>query len=331
MSTASDGSSTGHTRTTDQTSGQRRDGSQGSQHAPHPGPQPQTLGDFVKKEDVTTVEDEAANDAADDQNKEQIETLSDEESVEEIENEVVEVEEDHNTGEETQGTEDMSFHTQGTEDMSFHTPPSVLHTPGPFSGTPSGPYRGPHGSYTGTPGGPYTGTPGSSRRPYFIAPPWAVFPPVEVEFEDLVKGDAIKQYTSILEISPDLDEAEGMKQTGRWGEELVYNYLLQQSESSGGDGRVTWMNEEAESGKPFDLIVDGDDFRVYVEVKATKLDQKELFEISSKEIVFAEEHKENFHLYRVYNAGSIDNVRLCRLQNLSLKMDKKEVKLCMYV
>lgn len=201
------------------------------------------------------------------------------------------------------------------DDEHFHTPPSVQRHPQ------SGPI---------IVGSPHTS---AKRSPHHATPMQfsAVPSSVEIEFEDLVKGADVGQYVSIMEISPDMEDSEINKQTGRWGEALVYNYLQQQSEKSGGSVEVTWVNSAGETGNPYDIVMEKDGMKIYVEVKATRLGRKELFEMSSKEVAFAEKQKERFHLYRVYNVGNKDNIRLCRLQDLASRMERNEVRLYMYV
>ncbi len=306
VSTASDGSTTG----TKRTDGTGHGGGGGGEKAG--GPHQQTLGDFVKTDSETKLPDN--QEGKNEEEEELIDVGDDDEDddeddgEEEEEEDVAEVEQVKGTEIRKEDAEVMEISVPESEDnMSFHTPPTVRYTPGP-----------------------YAGTPGSNRRVRQMAPMWSILPTVEVEFEDLATGAEIDQYMSVLEISSDWDEAERNLQTGRWGEALVYNYLRQQGERSEGV-KVTWVNEYEETGQPFDILVECDNTKTYIEVKATKYNQKELFEISSKEVLFAEQQKEHFHLYRVYNAGNSENARLCRLQNLAYKMEKKEVRLGMYI
>ena len=41
----------------------------------------------------------------------------------------------------------------------------------------------------------------------------------------------------------------------RWGEALVYCYLLSHPEVSSGQWSVHWANKDAESGRPYDLLL----------------------------------------------------------------------------
>ena len=75
----------------------------------------------------------------------------------------------------------------------------------------------------------------------------------------------------------------------------------------------------------------GDVVDLFVEVKSTLSDQKAFFEISASEMKFAMEKKELFHVYRVFNAGKPELVRISRLENLSHKMYTQQVRLAMVV
>ena len=69
----------------------------------------------------------------------------------------------------------------------------------------------------------------------------------------------------------------------------------------------------------------------YVEVKTTSSDQKEFFEISVPELQFALAKQEALHLYRVFNAGKPDHLRIRRLRNLAAQLEMKNVKLWMVI
>ena len=110
---------------------------------------------------------------------------------------------------------------------------------------------------------------------------------------------------------------------GEWGEKLVFLYLNQRKQLP--DGReinqVMWMNQSSESFKPYDLLVEGKDGNfVYIEVKSTSGDQNAAA-ISWNELMFAREHKSNYHVYRVYNAGSTA-CTVSYIEGLSPYLDK---------
>ena len=94
--------------------------------------------------------------------------------------------------------------------------------------------------------------------------------------------------------------AEALRQTGDWGERFVFEWLRQRHPRS----TVVWVNQEGETGKPYDITIrDATGRVVYVEVKATRRANLDVFPISWAELLFAAEHSRNFRICRVYNAG----------------------------
>lgn len=152
-------------------------------------------------------------------------------------------------------------------------------------------------------------------------------------YEELGQGSNLKATPEILQ---DLDQNEtSLHEIGRWGEHMVYQYLLQQKEADPNITEVKWCNKENEKGTPYDMEIsrktDSGIVQTFIEVKTTLTDDKDVFEISSQQIQFAQEHRENFHIYRVFNAGDLERVRLVRIENLSLRMDQKQVRLWMMI
>uniref|UniRef100_A0A8W8JQP2 Protein NO VEIN C-terminal domain-containing protein n=1 Tax=Magallana gigas TaxID=29159 RepID=A0A8W8JQP2_MAGGI len=152
-------------------------------------------------------------------------------------------------------------------------------------------------------------------------------------YEELGQGSNLKAPPEILQ---DIDQDEtSLHEIGRWGEQIVYHYLLQQKEADPSIMEVKWCNRENEKGAPYDMEIsrktDSGIVQTFIEVKTTKTDDKDMFEISSQQIQFAQEHRENFHIYRVFNAGDLERVRLVRIDNISLRMDQKQVRLWMMI
>ena len=95
-------------------------------------------------------------------------------------------------------------------------------------------------------------------------------------------------------------------------EEIVFEALKSQYPHD----TVVWCNEESETGFPYNLIVsdaNGKNKR-YIEVKATKTLDKPFFEVSFREWMFSQEHRDRFFIYRVFGALS-DAPRVLRIQN----------------
>ena len=150
-------------------------------------------------------------------------------------------------------------------------------------------------------------------------------------YEELGSGAALKNPPSNVTLGQGSEKPE----IGRWGEYLVYNYLLQQQEMHGDISSINWCNSDDETGNPYDfeltLNTENGEVSIYVEVKSTLSDTKDLFEISVQQVEFAQQLKERFHIYRVFSAGDLEKVRLVRIDNLSLRLDQKQVKLCMLI
>ncbi|XP_071961958.1 uncharacterized protein [Antedon mediterranea] len=118
---------------------------------------------------------------------------------------------------------------------------------------------------------------------------------------------------------------------GKYGEKLVYHLLKNQYDDN---ATVRWVNEEYETGLPYDIEIQtvGEKACIeYVEVKATNSSEKKFFEISSNEVAFAQQQMPNYHLYRVYNTLRKESVRVCHLKNLGDKMNRRQVVLLMKI
>ena len=112
-------------------------------------------------------------------------------------------------------------------------------------------------------------------------------------------------------------DEESLKKVGRWGEQFVYTFLKAKGRLP--DGRefqsIHWANENEESANPYDIEVQIENEKVYIEVKSTSSARKELVAISWQELKFAEEQGGRYHLYRVYSAGKASK-ELCWLEDL---------------
>ena len=131
-----------------------------------------------------------------------------------------------------------------------------------------------------------------------------------------------------------LNEGAPGPEMGKWGEEFV-NHYLERQKRLGAIIDFVWINNAQESGRPYDFEVHfADDNGIqtdYIEVKSTRLDRKEVFEISIQQVKFASEQKEHFHIFRVFNAGDKEQVKLIRITDLNMRMSQKQVKLCMLI
>ena len=108
-------------------------------------------------------------------------------------------------------------------------------------------------------------------------------------------------------------EASDNRRVGRWGEALVYRYLLQRHPG----WTVTWVNEHAESKSFYDVKMRNasDGRTVFVEVKTTRSADKNAFEVSPWEWDFACKPGVEYHVYRVYSAGERGRTRITIVRN----------------
>ncbi|XP_020260578.1 uncharacterized protein LOC109836938 [Asparagus officinalis] len=112
--------------------------------------------------------------------------------------------------------------------------------------------------------------------------------------------------------------------TGRTGEVVAYKYFVNKL----GSGNVRWVNEGAETGLPYDMIigVEGSS-REYVEVKTTRYASKDWFEISAREWQFAVERGDSYNIAHVVLGAKKATVtvlknplRLCQQNALHLAL-----------
>ena len=91
------------------------------------------------------------------------------------------------------------------------------------------------------------------------------------------------------------DPAQAMM-TGRLGEQAAFKYFTENFS----DAVVKWVNKDAESGFPFDIVIEEDeDTKHFIEVKSTRSIKKDWFDISVKEWKFAVKKGESFSIAHV--------------------------------
>ena len=152
----------------------------------------------------------------------------------------------------------------------------------------------------------------------------------DLSYEDL--GEA--NLPEVMSL-PDLSVSPSQMEIGRWGEEWVYRFLLHtcQDAIKVNAVEVTWMNEKEESSSPYDILMRQNctpPQDIYIEVKSTGSEKKDLFEVSMPQIHMAHKYRHAYQIYRVYNAGSAGQaVRLKVLSEVAAMLDIKAVKLYM--
>ncbi len=144
-----------------------------------------------------------------------------------------------------------------------------------------------------------------------------------IDIQEFVRKAETADAVPLME-AVSLDDEESTFKVGRWGEQYVFIVLQKKGYLPDGSRikSISWLNEDEETDKPYDIVVELESdnslqqFRtVYIEVKSTAADEKELVSISWTQLKFAEDHGGNYHLYRVYSAGKKQS-RLCMLENL---------------
>ena len=147
-----------------------------------------------------------------------------------------------------------------------------------------------------------------------------------VDIQEFVRNVQGNDPTPMVELMEDisLDDEESRFKVGRWGEQYVYIILKKMAHLPDGTPvkSISWINEDEETDKPYDIVVELESDSplqqcqsIYIEVKSTAANEKELVSISWSQLKFAEDQGENFHLYRVYSAGRQQS-RLSMLSNL---------------
>ena len=179
----------------------------------------------------------------------------------------------------------------------------------------------------------YNNTPVKPRLPTGNAPDFRRFQVHELnkQYEDLpiLINEDTEMLDETVEASAERECSD--KSAGRLGEQIIYRNLCELYKEDIAEGRtkVSWANEGAETGEPFDLKIEFEDQEpLYIEVKASYQDEQKRFEISSQQLRFAFEQLSRFHLYRVTGVSSSE-LKIKRLVNLSMYMDNKSVTLSM--
>jgi len=121
---------------------------------------------------------------------------------------------------------------------------------------------------------------------------------------------------------------------GRWGEEYVLKCLKEDKIKKYPDARIkdiengfilekdgktlvkaVWLNKDRDLGREYDIELWEDDTRYFIEVKSTKTEKKDWFDISRAQWVFMREKGDKFFIYRVYGVGTIKPPPLLKICN----------------
>ncbi|KAF8016189.1 hypothetical protein BT93_H1641 [Corymbia citriodora subsp. variegata] len=109
---------------------------------------------------------------------------------------------------------------------------------------------------------------------------------------------------------------------GRLGERVAFRHLAKKFSRSS----VKWVNEDGETGLPYDITVEDGEGLQYIEVKTTQSEDKDWFSLSTNEWQFADQKGRNFSIAHVILVGHTKNkikifsnpVELCRSRKLQL-------------
>lgn len=139
-----------------------------------------------------------------------------------------------------------------------------------------------------------------------------ISPESEKEEEDEEKEKELDALTS-----------KDKKNIGRWGEQYALRCLKEilkekypettVDETDDGfniciDGEsiveVHWLNKAAERRESYDIKLTESGNEEFIEVKSTKMEDKDWFEVSKPQWEFAQQKRDKFHIYRIYGAGT---------------------------
>lgn len=98
-----------------------------------------------------------------------------------------------------------------------------------------------------------------------------------------------------------IQSQETREDVGRWCEEFVFQYLINQKEKF---TEVIWLNKDGESGQPYDFRIVENGKSKFIDVKGTPSGTKDIVYLSPNEWVFMFDRGKDYSIYRVYNAGS---------------------------
>ena len=154
---------------------------------------------------------------------------------------------------------------------------------------------------------------------------------VKIEFNNKIVNENLEDFKSKI---------------GRWGEEFIYKTLVNKYEKEIKRSlvKIEWINENCESGHPYDLKFiryDEEDWcvpkeEIFIEVKSTSKGDNELndyFPVSIKEILFAINNSSNYHIYRLHNAfnQNLELIKIKRITNIHSNLVKHNLNLVMIV
>lgn len=134
---------------------------------------------------------------------------------------------------------------------------------------------------------------------------------VEEVFKNYLRKQTpdLKRYTELPKLNPSfkghdrdfIAEAIEKKEIGDAGEELVINYEKNRLRAMG-KSELADLVKDAKDGEGYDILsFDGNENRLYIEVKTTIGNENTPFDLSLNEYLYAEKHENDYVIYRLYN------------------------------
>lgn len=124
--------------------------------------------------------------------------------------------------------------------------------------------------------------------------------------------------------------SEADRITGRQGEQFVFQYLQWKYPKE----TITWINQEDESGRPYDIrmVVKSENNREeFIEVKTTRAFDQNTFPVSIGEVEYLLKHPSNYFIYRVYYADNQESSTITVINKIKDNLQLKHLKLSMTV
>lgn len=150
---------------------------------------------------------------------------------------------------------------------------------------------------------------------------------VEIPNKKSKNNLAKKTYIRKSDFERKLQEYNKKMDNGYVAEGLAYQHEIDKLVSMGRKDlaeKVRWVSRDDGDGYGYDIqsfdIINGEDKIIYIEVKSTSDSISSDFEMSANEIKFAEEHIDEFKIYRVYKNKNVANFYIIESGN-DLKND----------
>ncbi len=113
---------------------------------------------------------------------------------------------------------------------------------------------------------------------------------------------------------------------GKIGEQMVYQYLQKKYSSSKSPISIRWENENDESNLPYDISLIKNREKHYIEVKSTRINDENPFQLSINQIESIIQYRQYYHIYRVYT----DKKKLIIFNNVQQCLQKQHLS-CFFI